>query len=253
MIRHKCPHPYHQAKRQRWIERYTPVIVIVVFLLCFLAGRFSVKSASECQAESLSLQMSVDELTAANKELLREQDFIENAKKIDIQALKDSRHSLTKLNDELSDVKQERAFYQRVIAPETLAKGLYVYSFKINATGKPGTYQYKLIVAQGINKKRVVKGHYSLSVLGKVAGKEKVLSLQNMLSSKQKTKGFVFKYYELLTGVLVFEEGFTPEQVVVTVAPSSKGVAKVRQQWFWREVVKPMSLETRHLHPSALN
>jgi len=239
MIRHKCPHPYHQAKRQHRVERYTLVMTIVGFLLFFLAGRFSVKSTVEYQVENSLLQVSVDKLTAANKELLREHDFIENAKKIDLQAQKDYRHSLTKLNDELSDVKQELAFYQRVVAPETVAKDLYIDSFKINATGKPGVYQYKLIVAQGVNKKRAVKGSYSLSVLGKVAGKEKVLLLQNMVASKQKTKRFIFKYYELLTGVLVFEEGFTPEQVVVMVTPSSKGVAKVRQQWFWREVAKP--------------
>jgi len=239
MIRHKCPHPYHQAKRQRFVERYTLAIVIGCFVLLFIAGRFSVKSIAEYQVENASLQMSVDELTDINKELLRQQDFVENAKKIDEQAQKDSRHSLTKLNDELSDVKQELAFYQRVVAPETVAKDLYIDSFKINATGKAGVYQYKLIVAQGVNKKRAVKGRYSLSVLGKVAGKEKVLLLESMVASKQKTKRFVFKYYELLTGALVFEEGFMPEQVVVTVTPSSKGAATVRQQWFWREITKP--------------
>jgi len=239
MIRHKCPHPYHQAKRQRWIERSTLAIVISCFLLFFIAGRFSVKSIAEYQVENASLQISVDELTGANKELVRRQDFVENAKKIDVQAQKDSRHSLTQLNDELSDVKQELAFYQRVVAPETVAKDLYIDSFKINASDNTGAYQYKLIVAQGVNKKRAVKGYYSLSVLGKVAGKEKALLLENMVASKQKTKRFVFKYYELLTGTLAFEEGFTPEQVVVTLTPSSKGAVKVRKQWFWREIFKP--------------
>jgi len=238
MIRHQCPHPYHQTKRQRKIEQYALLIVIVGLILFFLIGRFSVKSIADYQIDNAALQASVEELTDANKELLRQKDFVENSKKIDVQAQKDSRRSLTILNDELSEVKQELAFYQRVVAPETITKGLYIDSFKVNAKGEEGVYQYKLIVAQGVNKKRAIKGRYTFSVLGKLDGKEKVFLLKDMLASRQQSKGFVFRYYELLTGTLVFAKGFEPEQIVVTVSPTGKTAKEVRQQWFWREVIK---------------
>lgn len=244
MIRHKCPHPYHQTKRQRKIESYTLAVVITGLVLFFMVGRFSVKSTEKQQAENNFLQVTVEklskvneELSKVNKELLRQQDFIENSKKIDVQAQKDSRHSLTKLNNELSDVKKKLAFYQRVVAPETVAKGLYIDSLRINSTGEVGIHQYKLVVAQGVNPKRSIKGRYTLSVMGKTAGKEKAFAMQDILVSKKRTQGFSFRYYELLAGTLKFEQGFVPEQVTVTVIPSNKVGEKVSKQWFWREIV----------------
>ena len=161
MIRHECPHPYHQTKRRRAIERGLLLIVIASLLLFFVLGRFSVKSVDEYQTENALLQVVVVELTKANKELVKQQDFVESSKKIDAQAQKDSRRSLTKLHDELSDIKEQLAFYQRVVAPETLIKGLYINSFEIKPVDEKGAYEYQLILAQGASQKRAVKGKYA--------------------------------------------------------------------------------------------
>ncbi|ORU93267.1 MAG: hypothetical protein A6F70_05170 [Cycloclasticus sp. symbiont of Bathymodiolus heckerae] len=237
MIRHQCPHPYHQTKRQRQIEKYTLLVVIGGLVLFFTAGRCSVKSVDEYQAENNLLQVAVVELTKENKELLKQQDFVENAQKIDAQAQKDSRRALTELHGQLSEVKQKLAFYQRVVAPETIVKGLYLDSFEIRQVGKKRLYQYQLVVAQGVSQKRAVKGRYSLSVTGMLNGKEKTLLLKEMLVGKEQPKGFSFRYYELLKGELEFEEGFSPVQISVVVTPSTKGSKEIRQQWAWRDAI----------------
>lgn len=237
MIHHQCPHPYHQTKRRRRIEQSVLIAIIVGALVFFALGRYSVKSVDEYQAENELLKVSVAELVATNKELVKQQDFIENSKKIDAQAQKDARRSLTKLHDELSDVKEQLAFYQRVVAPETLIKGLYINSFEIQALNEESTYEYQLVLAQGANQKSVIKGQYTLSIVGRFQGEEKTLSIKELDVEKETSYEFSFKYYELLTGKVNFDDGFVPKQVKVTVKPSKKGSANLKQQWSWSKVL----------------
>lgn len=237
MIRHQCPHPYHQTTRRRTIEKGLLFIVIVGLILFFVLGRFSVKSVVEYQAENALLQASIVELTRANKELIKQQDFVESSKKIDAQAQKDSQRSLTKLHEELGDIKEQLAFYQRVVAPETLIKGLYINSFEIKPLNEEGIYEYQLVLAQGASQKRAVKGKYALSVVGDLLGEEKELLLKEMSVEKVKSYSFSFKYYELLMGEVKLPNSFVPKKVSVTVNQSKKGPKAIQQEWLWREVV----------------
>jgi len=211
-------------------------VVIVGLILFFVLGRFSVKSVAEYQTENGLLQTSIVELTKVNKKLVKQQDFVESSKKIDAQAQKDSRRSFTKLHQELSDIKEQLAFYQRVVAPETLIKGLYINSFEIKSLDK-GVYEYQLILAQGASQKRVVKGQYALSVVGELHGEEKELLLKEMLVKQVTSHSFSFKYYELLTGEIKLTDGFVAKKVSVMVNPSRKGSKAIQQQWLWRELV----------------
>jgi hypothetical protein len=237
MIHHQCPHPYHQTKHRRRVEKSVLIAIVVGALVFFALGRYSVKSVDEYQAENGLLKESVAELMATNKELVKQQDFIENAEKIDAQAKKDARRSLTKLHDELSDVKEQLAFYQRVVAPETLIKGLYVNSFEIQALDEESTYEYQLVLAQGANQKRAIKGQYTLSIVGRFQGEDKTLSIKELNVEKEASYEFSFKYYELLTGKISFDDGFIPKQVNVTVKPSKKGSANLKQQWLWSKIL----------------
>jgi len=237
MISHRCPHPYHQTKRRRRLEKSAFFVIIVGAVLLFILGRYSVKSVDEYRAESELLKMSLAELTAINKQLIKQQDFIESAKKIDAQAQKDARRSLTKLHDELSDTKQQLAFYQRVVAPETLIKGLYINSFEVQALGESGVYEYQLVLAQGASQKNAIKGNYSLSVVGSVQGEEKTIPIEAQGVEKTKPYDFSFKYYEILTGEISFDDGFVPKKVIVVVDPAKKSSKSLKQQWLWSKAL----------------
>jgi len=237
MISHQCPHPYHQTKRRRRLEKSALFIIIIGAVLLFILGRYSVKSVDEYQAESKLLKASLAELTAINKQLVKERDFIENAKKIDAQAQKDARRSLTKLHDELSDTKQQLAFYQRVVAPETLIKGLYINSFEVQALDESGVYEYQLVLAQGASQKTAIKGHYSLSVVGNVQGEEKTIPIKARGVGKAEAYDFSFKYYEILTGEISFDDGFEPNKVIVVVDPAKKSSKNLQQQWLWSKAL----------------
>ena len=108
---HRCPHPYHLTKRRRFIERGALLIVMLGLALSFIAGRFSVDSVESYQLENNRLRQTVKQLSDTNKELIKKQDFVENAEKIGVEAKKESRFALAQLHDELSDTKEQLAFY----------------------------------------------------------------------------------------------------------------------------------------------
>jgi len=236
MLRHQCPHPYHQTKRRRLIEKALLIGVLIGLGFFFILGRYSVKGVEVYQAENATLSEAVEQLTAANKEFIKQQDFIENAQKIDSQAQKGARRALLKLHDELSDVKEQLAFYQHVVAPETVVKGLYISSMEIKKVADDGSYQYQLILAQGVSQKRAVKGKYSIGLVGMLDGQEKELLLV-----KDTTEGFSFRYYQILTDEVVLPSGFVPKQLKVSVKQSVKNSKAITQVRSWSDVTADSS------------
>ena len=232
MLHHQCPHPYHRTKHRRLIERGFVLIFAVGLVLFFAIGRFSVMGVDEYKVENESLQTSVSQLTKENKELAKQQDFAESSKKIDLLAEQDLRRLISSLHDELSDAKEQLAFYQRVVAPETIIKGLYVNSFKVSKEAEPETYRYKLIIAQGANQKKVVKGRYFLLIRGELEGDNKVLSL-----NKKGGNRFYFRYYQILEDEIKLPKGFVPRQIDVSIIPSTKNVESIKQQWLWNNAL----------------
>ncbi|MBQ0724800.1 MAG: hypothetical protein KBT50_06935 [Cycloclasticus sp.] len=235
---HRCPHPYHLTKRRRYIERGALLFVLLGLALSFIAGRFSVNSVEAYQLENDHLRQAVKQLSETHKEWNKKQDFVEAAKKINAYAEKESRLALSQLHDELSDTKEQLAFYQRVVAPETIIKGLHVSSFEISAINETGEYQYELIIAQGASQKRAIKGRYSLSIEGQLSGVETSLAFEQLTKKLFKTKGFSFRYYEILTGKIKLPQKFKPQQVNVIIQPSFKNSKPVERRWMWQEVLK---------------
>ena len=235
---HRCPHPYHLTKRRRFIERGALLIVMLGLALSFIAGRFSVDSVESYQLENNRLRQTVKQLSDTNKELIKKQDFVENAEKIGVEAKKESRFALAQLHDELSDTKEQLAFYQRVVAPETIIKGLHVSDFEISPMNEDGEYQYELIIAQGANPKRAIKGHYSFSIQGQLDGVEMTLSFEQLTKKSYKKKAFSFRYYEILQGAIKLPQHLKPLRVEVVLMSYSKKAKVVEGRWTWQEVLK---------------
>lgn len=237
MIHHQCPHPYHLSKRRRFIERTLALSILAGLIMFFIVGRWSVGSVEEYQHEITRLQESVERLEEEKKEFAKQQDFFENAKKIDSQAQQDSRSSMVKLHEELSDAKERLAFYQRVMSPKKVIKGLHISSFEIRGLKDVGGFQYELMIAQGAGRKETVKGSYSLSIAGELNGEVKILSLAEASEKALKSERFSFRYYELLSGVLKLPNGFVAKHVEVEIVPARKSAKSFTKRWLWVDLV----------------
>jgi len=238
MLKHDCPHPYHKSKQRAFIEKAVPVAVVIGILLAFYIGRLSVRDVAEFVEEVDVLKAGRAELLTQKTELIKQVDFLESAKKIDQQAKNDARHALSELHEKLSAANEQIGFYQRVVSPETLVKGPYVHSVEVS-NGDDGRLHIQLVVAQGSNNKRAVKGKVGLQVVGFQEEKAVILPLKELVQEQADTKlVFSFRYYQVLSVDISLPVGFVPEQVVVTLDPSSAKAKNTETKWLWQDVMK---------------
>jgi hypothetical protein len=238
MLKHDCPHPYHKSKQRAFIEKAVPIIVIVGLLLTFYLGRLSVRDVAEFVEEIDGLKADRTGLITQNSKLTKQVDFLEGAKKIDQQAKNDARHALSELHDKLSEAKEQIGFYQRVVSPETLVKGPYVHSVDVS-NGDNGRLDLQIVVAQGSNNKRAVKGKLSIQVVGLQEGKEVSLPFKALVQEQAIAKlAFSFRYFQVLAADITLPVGFAPEQIVVTLDPSSAKAKNTETKWLWQDVMK---------------
>ncbi|PCI18814.1 MAG: hypothetical protein COB62_06295 [Piscirickettsiaceae bacterium] len=239
MFRHQCPHPYHKRKQRILVEKVLPLAIIIGLIVTFFMGRFSVRSIAELEVETGLLKAEVQQLTNKKSELAKQVDFLEGAQKIDQLAKNDARHALTDLHEQLSDAKERIAFYQQVVSPESIVKGVYIHSLEIIKDSEDNGFRYQLVLAKGANNKTAVKGNVTVQIKGEQAGKGLTLSLKEFAPDQESTSlSYSFRYYQILSSVIELPDGFLPEQVVVTLKPSSSKAKNVEKQWLWHNIVK---------------
>ncbi len=237
MFKNKCPHPYHLTKRRKTLDRKKHLIVIICLIGVFFLGQLSVSQNEDYEEERKRLQGLVDELTVNNKSLVKQQDFVASSKNIDAQARLQYRQVLTQLTEEVAGLKEQLLFYQRVVAPESITKGLYIESFSLQSTRDTQRYQYSLVLAKSSSQKGSVKGGYSLSLVGHLQGKPTTLRANDLFKDQDQRQNFSFRYYQQLTGELLIPEGFSAVKLVLTINPDSKKYETIKNEWSWIELL----------------
>ena len=124
--------------------------------------------------------------------------------------------TLKKMSAEHYQVKEQLAFYEKVMAPEKEADGLVIENFKITASQSPNHYSFQVILLQQQLKKRYVKGYVDLMIIGSLANKPSQIKLSDISSLKKKELSFSFKYFQVLEGSFTLPGNFVPEKIQVS-------------------------------------
>ena len=230
------PKPFKVAKT---IPPRTVVLVAVLSLLVlvavFVAGRYSVElEASSALIAKRELQRELSALRSEHDTLLKQQAFLESARKVDQAAVQETQEALNDLQKQLDVAKSQLAFYQRIVSPEDKVKGLYIESLELIELEDAGGYEYHLTLAQLQRKQPFVKGSVDLLWVDE-SGKPH--SFFTGSKPKQKLAAFGFRYYQLLQGALSLPADAKPVSIEVRVNPSTKGRKPVVNTWPWAEVV----------------
>ena len=142
---------------------------------------------------------------------------LKRSSEINKQAYKEVDNSLTSLQSEILELKEEVAFYRSIVAPRESAKGLHIQRFKIEPNREANSFKYKLILTQVIKQNRVTKGRVEMSIEGLQNGEQRVLSLAEVDTSKQDKLVFRFKYFQNFEGDMVLPGDFVPSRVQLKV------------------------------------
>ena len=140
---------------------------------------------------------------------LRRSDQISRSANTELQA------SLAERDEEVSGLRADVAFYERLVGATGQRRGLSVHeAFFTPEDG--GTWRYTVTLTQNLNRGAISKGEVRVSVEGVSEGRLRSLRWEDLLQ-KPGAPGqpFSFRYFQQLEGSVVLPKGFTPQRVRV--------------------------------------
>lgn len=143
----------------------------------------------------------------------------------------DLAHSVKGLEDENAHLKEDIAFFRKLMSSDKNDNGLSVYRLKVDNSVLPGEYRYQLLLLQGGQREREFQGKVQLLVNFQLDGKKMLLALPSVNGKDAQNYNLNFKFYQRLEGtfqvmpraqvkniqVRVFENGSQQPKLMQTV------------------------------------
>ena len=177
-------------------------------------------------AERTAIQQKhqLDELNQRMVTLARS-DQISRAANTELQS------SLAERDEEIAALRADVAFYERLVGATAQRKGLNVHSIDFAPT-EAGTWNYRAVLTQNLNRGAISQGQLRFSVEGVRAGKLATIGWDE-LHQRADTPGqdYSFRYFQELTGNVMLPKDFTPQRVRVSLRGGAGGV---EQNFDWK-------------------
>jgi hypothetical protein len=171
------------------------------------------------QAEELVGQLKQNVAT------LRRSDQISRSANTELQA------TLAEREEEVSGLRADVAFYERLVGATGQRRGLAVHE-ALFAQEAGGTWRYTVTLTQNLNRGAISTGEARISVEGVSDGRLRTLTWDELLQ-KPNSPGqpFSFRYFQQLEGSVALPAGFTPQRVRVQLR---SGGSTVDQAFDWQ-------------------
>ncbi|HUP91400.1 MAG TPA: DUF6776 family protein [Solimonas sp.] len=184
-------------------------------------------------------QLSRD-LRAAHAEIdqLKEQAvYVERSQDIDTQACSSVRDSLGTLQTEVSDLREQLAFYRGIVSPDQSRAGVRIYDFKLHPAAGGDVFRYDLVLIQSVRHDQRVAGAVQMQIHGTTAGAAQTLNLTDVAVGGVQNLVFSFKYFEEFGGEFRLPAGFKPSRVTVSLEPAVEGAPRIDDEFEWKKLI----------------
>jgi cell division protein FtsL len=140
---------------------------------------------------------------------------------------------LAEREEEISQLRADVAFYERLVGVTGQRRGLSVHSVRMQPEAG-GAWHYTVTLTQNLNRGKVSKGGLTLQIEGVRAGKLQSLRWPELVQSEGAAEqDFSFRYFQQLEGSVMLPEGFTPHRVRAYVRADGK---TIEQAFPWEAV-----------------
>ncbi len=149
------------------------------------------------------------------------------------EANRDLQGTLAERDEEISALRADVAFYERLVGSTSQRRGLTVHGLKLQSQGE-GAWHFTATLTQTLNRAAVSSGTLTVAVEGSRNDSLERLSWSD-LRQLEDAPGvdYSFKYFQQVEGDLILPEGFKPLRVIVRLAPP-RGQA-VEESFTWAE------------------
>lgn len=193
------------------------VFLITVIALCLFTGyrvgnyyhHFQVTSLEQ-QKRRLEQLYQQQEENMARIHTLEVELTVEQLANIKAQEL------LKEAAEQKFEVKKQLAFYEKIMAPEKEASGLFVENINIVASKTPNQYHFQVTLVQQQLKRRYSKGYIELVFEGQQDNKAVKFALSEVAELSKKDLKFSFQYFQIINGEFTLPPNFTPERVLIS-------------------------------------
>jgi len=126
--------------------------------------------------------------------------------------------TLAEREEEVSGLRADVDFYERLVGSTGQRQGLRVHEVKFEQEAG-GTWHYTVTLTQNLNRGAISKGGMRFAVEGVRAGKLERIKWDDLLQKKNApAKAFSFRYFQQIDDSIMLPAGFTPQRVKVSLS-----------------------------------
>lgn len=208
-----APAEPHGAHLRRGIALLVALWIASLVLVGWAAVRWSAPRLASLDRQNGQLRRQLGQLDALRQQIavLKSSDATSRAANQELQ------DSLSERDEEVSALRADVAFYERLVGADGQRRGLTVHSVQLAADAN-GSWHYTATLTQNLNRGKVTEGDMSLQIDGTRAGKLQTLQWADLLQKPQApAQAFKFRYFQKIDGVVMLPAGFTPHAVKVVL------------------------------------
>lgn len=175
----------------------------------------------------------------AEADKLRDQvAYLTRSQEIDGNACSALKQSVSELQAEASDLREQLAFYRGIVSPKESQAGVRVYDFKVSHSSQAGAWRYDLVLIQSVHHDKRVGGALEIVFEGVKGSEKQSLKLSELNADERKNLVFSFKYFEEFSGTFRLPEGFKPLRATVRLEPDGDADATVEDEYDWGKILQ---------------
>ena len=195
----------------------------------WLASRHAAPGLAQARAEARAGEQALQAERSRVAGLLQRQATLERSDRISRAANVEIQNSLAEREEEIAGLRADVAFYERLVGATGQRKGLSVHAVEF-APEAGGTWHYRAVLTQTLNRGAISTGQMSLAVEGVRAGKLARIGWDE-LHQRRGVPGqdYSFRYFQQLEGSVMLPAGFVPQRVRVSL----RGGDPVDQSFPW--------------------
>ena len=198
--------------RRRGLAIVVAVLWIGSLGLCWWgAVRWASPHMTALNRENASLRVEAKQIDDLRQQVatLKSSDDISRAANQELQT------SLSERDEEVSALRADVAFYERLVGSSGQRRGLSVHSVKMDQDAN-GSWHFATTLTQNLNRGKISVGDMTFQVEGAKAGKLQTLQWDDLLQKPSSpAQPFNFRYFQKVEGSVMLPPGFTPHLVRV--------------------------------------
>ena len=190
----------------------------------YLASHRAAPALSAVSGELVDSGKQLREQQAMVRDLRQQIATLKRSDQISRNANTELQSTLTEREEEVSGLRADVDFYERLVGSTGQRQGLRVHEARF-AAESGGTWHYTVTLTQNLNRGAISKGQMRFAVDGVRNGKLTTIRWDELLNQPSAPgKPFSFRYFQQLEDSVMLPPGFTPQRVRVSLSGSGPAV-----------------------------